>query len=124
MDELERMVLIDNIIWIGGLIAPVVVGVVTAFLARRPSADRVRVCYMGSLAAFAFGTAGSYVAGESILGAMGSVGDLPWHLFFQAWHRMWYPLGIGIIVGVALALFSLLPRRSAAEPATAGRQHA
>lgn len=122
MGEIERMVLIDNIIWIGGLVAPVIVGIVTALIARRPSANRVRVCYMGSLAAFALGTTGSYVAGETILNALGSVGDLPWHLFLQGWHRMWYPLGIGIIVGVALALFALLPGRSAAEPALADRR--
>lgn len=119
MDEIERMVLIDNIIWIGGLVAPVIVGIVTALIAQRPSANRVRVCYMGSLAAFALGTVGSYVAGETILNALSSVGDLPWHLFLQGWHRMWYPLGIGIIVGVALVLFALLPGRSAAEPALA-----
>ena len=122
MDEIERMVLIDNIIWIGGLVAPVIVGIITALIARQPRANRVRVCYMGSLAAFALGTIGSYVAGETILNALGSVGDLPWHLFLQGWHRMWYPLGIGIIVGVALALFALLPGRSAAEPALADRR--
>ena len=124
MDELERMVLIENTIWIGGLVAPVVAGIVTALVARRPDVDRVRVCYMGSLAAFALGAVGSYVAGETILNALGSVGDLPWHLFFRAWHRMWYPLGIGIIVGVALALLALLPKRSAAEPSVAGRHRA
>lgn len=124
MDELERIVLFDNIVWFGGLIAPLVVGVVTFVLARRPAADRVRVCFVGTLAAFALGAAGSFGAGESILGAMDSVSDLPWHLFFQGWHRMWYPLGIGLLVGVALAVFALLPRRSAAEPAAVGRRRA
>lgn len=119
MDEIEPMVLIDNIIWIGGLVAPVIVGIVAALIALQPSANRVRVCYVGSLAAFALGTIGSYVAGETILNALGSVGDLPWHLFLRAWHAMWYPLGIGIIVGIALVLFALLPRRSAAESAPA-----
>src|SRR5690606_28417068 len=100
MDEIERMVLMENVIWIGGLVAPVIVGIVTVFAARQPGADRVRVCYMGSLAAFALGTIGSYVAGETILNALGSVGDLPWHLFSRAWHAMWYPLGLGITVGL------------------------
>ena len=113
MDELDRMMLIGNLAWYGGLIAPLVAGATAALLARRPSADRVRVCFVGALAAFAFGAAGAYTAGESILDAMGSVGDLPWHLFLRGWHRMWYPLGVGLAVGFALALFAFVPRRRA-----------
>ena len=65
MDELERMVLFNNVIWYGGLIAPLVVGAAAWVLARRPAADRVRVCFVGALAAFALGAAGSFGAGES-----------------------------------------------------------
>ena len=121
MDELDRMVLFGNIAWYVGLLGPVVAGAVAALLARRPGVDRVRVCFVGALAAFAFGAAGSYLAGESILNAIGSVSDLPWHLFLKGWHRMWYPLGVGLFVGIALALFAFVSRHRAVEPTAAGR---
>lgn len=74
----------------------------------------MRVCLVGTVAAFALGTVGSYVAGETILGAMGNTGDLPWHGFFQAWHQMWYPPGIGVLVGIALTIYALYPKRPTA----------
>ena len=114
MDELERMLLIGNLIWFGSLAAPVIVGIAAALAARRPTADRVRVRLIGVIAAFAFGTVGSYLAGETILEALGSVGDIPWHRFLQAWHRMWYPLGISVLVGITLTVFALYPKQSAA----------
>lgn len=114
MDEIQQQVLIENIIWISGLLAPLVVGVFTVILSRRTGADQVRVGFIGAVVAFALGAAGSYGAGETILGAVMGGGDIPFHLVAQAWHRMWYPLGIGLLVGVGLALFSLLPKRSAA----------
>ena len=114
MEELEQAVLIGNLVWVGSLVAPIVAGAVAVLASRQPNSDRVRICFMGALAAFALGATGSYIGGEYILGAVDSASDLPWHLFFQAWHRMWYPLGIGIVVGVALALFALYPKRAAA----------
>ena len=116
MDEPDRMMLLGNLAWYVGLLGPVVAGAVAALLTRRPGVDRVRVCFVGALAAFAFGAAGSYLAGESILDAIGSVSDLPWHLFLKGWHRMWYPLGVGLFVGIALTLFAFVPRPRAVEP--------
>lgn len=114
MDEIQQQVLIENVVWISGLLAPLVVGVLTAVLARRPGADRVRTSFVGAVVAFALGAAGSYGAGETILGALMGGDDIPFNLVAQAWHRMWYPLGLGVLVGVGLALFALLPKRSAA----------
>ncbi len=114
MDELQQRVLLESMIWYGGLVGPLVAGAVAVVASHRPGVDRVRAGFIGAVGAFAIGAAGSYGAGETILGAMGNAGDLPWHIFLQAWHRMWYPVGIGLFVGVALALFTLLPKRPAA----------
>jgi len=114
MDEIEQMVLIDKLIWVGGLAAPVIIGVAAVLIARQPEADRVRVCFVGAVAAFALGTVGSYAAGETILTKMDRVTHLPRNLFLQAWHRMWYPLGIGVLVGFALTIFALYPKQSEA----------
>jgi len=77
MDEIEQMVLIDKLIWVGGLAAPVIIGVAAVLIARQPEADRVRVCFVGAVAAFALGTVGSYAAGETILTTMDRVTHLP-----------------------------------------------
>jgi hypothetical protein len=68
MDEIQQQVLIENVVWISGLLAPLVVGALTAVIARRPGADRVRISFVGAVVAFALGAAGSYGAGETILG--------------------------------------------------------
>jgi hypothetical protein len=114
MDELEWANFFGRVMWIGSLLIPIVAGVVTVLVSRRPDVERLRAGFVGTLASVGLGAAGSYVHGDAIIGVLMGAGDIPHYLVASAWHRMWYPLGISLIVGVALALFCLLPKRPAA----------
>ena len=114
MGDIQQQVLIENIIWISSLMGPCIVSVFAVVLARRSGADRIRISFIGAMLAFAVGAAGSFWAGEILIGAIIGGGDIPFYLVAQAWHRMWYPLGIGLLVGFGLALFALLPQSSTA----------
>jgi hypothetical protein len=110
MSELEWAVFFGNVIWFGSLISPVAAGLITVLIARREDVDRVRAGLLGTLSTFALGAAGSFLLGERIISATMGSGDVPYYLVAQAWHRMWYPLGISLIIGTALALYSLLAK--------------
>ena len=114
MNELEWAVFFGRVAWVVSILAPTAVGVLTALIANRPNTDQVRTGFTGALAAIALGAAGSFLHGDRIVSTLMGSGDIPYYLVASALHRMWYPLGISLVVGVALALFTLLPKRLAA----------
>jgi hypothetical protein len=116
MDELENMLFWDNVIGIGSLVAPVVVSLATIALMwrnRRNESERAfeRIGMIGAFLTIAIGVAGSYATGELLLSAL-VASDVPWHLFVRGWHRMWYPAGLGIILGMIPMLFLLKGRKA------------
>jgi len=100
------MVLVDNILWYAGLVLPLIVCVSTLAIAHRGT-EPLGIYFSGAIVCFILGAGGSYFAGGVILEAMGDGGDVPWDAFTLAWHRMWYPLGIGTVSAVVLAFFAL-----------------
>ena len=108
------MIMIENAIWYGSLIAPLLVGVITVYVIKRRDAESLRGALVGVVLAVCLGAAGSYAAGTTIIGALMGSGDIPYHLVAQAWHRMWYPLGIALLVATSLTLVVVVPRRHTA----------
>lgn len=114
MGDIQRMIMIENAIWYGSLVAPLLVGMVTLYVIQRRDVDSMRAALVGVVLAVSLGAAGSYGAGTTIIGALMGSGDIPYYRIAQAWHRMWYPLGIALLIAISLTLIAIVPRRSAA----------
>ena len=107
MSELEWAVFFDKLIWFGVLLLPIGTTITTLLIARRPHVDTIRAGSIGTFSTLALGAAGSYAIGASVIGVIMGSGDIPYYLVAEAWHRVWFPLGISLIGASLIMIYTL-----------------
>jgi ABC-type enterobactin transport system permease subunit len=101
--------------WYGVPATPALAAVITVLLARRRTADRVRISLVGIPVVFLLGTAASFFTSKAILDAIGAASEIPVDLVASAWQVAWYPVGGAALCGGLVALFALLPHHSGSD---------